>query len=145
MIGPSARYELTHEAANHVICWPVTPSMDELVLEKGFSKTSNSWLVMNKKFASIPIRDLEEFQIEHLLKVKGIICAPLWLHAFRKLKMVAIDYTTPFSEMLLVGYPNLLKRAVGLAIFYDARVNVSGINLYSGDNLYLREIIKEST
>lgn len=139
LIGPSSRYELTLEAEHQVIWWLVTPSMDELALEAGLSKTNNSWLVMNNVFASIAIRELNEGRMEHLLKAKGIICAPQWLHAFRKLGMVAIYYTTPFSEMLLVGSPNLLQRAVGLAIFHDARVNAVGVNLYAGDDLYLRE------
>jgi len=103
------------------------------------ARVENNWLVFNNVAAELACGPSSS-QFKELLKLaQGVVSHSQWEKQFTDMALPTRNFHSPLSEGFLSGSPNLLPRAIGLAMLRMARSTVIGADLYTGERLYWRE------
>ena len=145
IVGPGVTSHRIDYKKFDEIWWLLTPSTDSQRLAEIMTKGGNHWLVCNNvaaKSASDPLNS----EYSRLLRLaRGVISHEQWEVEFHKSALPTRNFLSPLAESFWNGSPNLLPRAIGLAILRMAKITVIGADLYTGENLYRLEANRAQT
>ena len=143
IVGPGANsFPMVFEDFDEV-WWLLTPSTDCQRLAHSMTKGGDHWLFLNNVAAGYATDPSNSHYREPLAMAKGVIAHSQWEHAFQEMSLSTRNFDSSLAESFLSGSPNLLPRAVSLAIRLNAKVVVTGADLYTGKNLYRHETQRE--
>jgi hypothetical protein len=114
----------------------VSPSLDIDTLDQLISK-HQAIPLLNNVAATLVIGDPNSRLSRIVRQAKMVYCAPQFVEEFeRHIGMPARTYDSRFLQTWEQGSPNLLHRAIGVALDHNLKVEIVGANLYGSKVTY---------
>ncbi len=136
IVGPSHRARSVSTEGFEEILLLVTPSFDVTELSELTTSLGAGWFI-NGVFAEALVNSQQTDLLELAAHASKIYCNPLWVAPLRaRLGSRVFSYESGYMDMWTFGSPNLLHRAVGVALSRELRAHVTGANLYVANRLY---------
>lgn len=140
ILGPGETNPLVSNTCADIVLILLTPSKDLQILETELNM-HKAFLVINGEICAALLSENHEHDNLRaiVVRARGLYCPPQHIASLaEKLDIPAASYASGFLDLWSYGSPNLLPRAISVAIAIADKVIIDGADLHTGETLYRR-------